>query len=96
MQLNSELLHDFHCCHSPEAKFPKPGRVDGNLSSSGTWRTYVHRRHNSSIIMMFSLLIGFFFSILVVAFSPTSVRIGNSFCMSLIKKATRLLSWVVQ
>jgi len=35
MQLNPELLHDFHR-HFPEANFSKSGRVDGNLSSTGT------------------------------------------------------------
>jgi len=49
----------------------------------------------SSIIRLFSLLIGSFIY-LVVVFSPTSVKIGEFLLYGPYKKLARILDWIVQ
>ena len=90
MQLNPELLHDFHRRHSPEAKFSKPRRVDA--ISSRTWWTYVCIRRNSLQLLVIFFIDKLSFLYLVVAF-PHQLGSENSFCMELIK--SQLDYWVV-
>jgi len=53
---------------------------DGNLSSSGTWRTEVRRRRNSLQLLGYFCIRFFSYALLGLAFiSPTSVRMGTLF-----------------
>ena len=71
MQLNPEVLHDFHRRHSPEVNFSKPGRVDENSCSSWTMEDLLAQEAQLSYIVF-----GYFF--IVRLFSLFS-RFG-SFC----------------
>ena len=54
MQLNSDLLDDYHFHHSPETNILKPKRVNGD--PTGTWRIFPQKSQDLNLSLWWTFL----------------------------------------